>query len=106
MVLLAKRVSALRPPEMSNSTSSAVECLRNLSKMEAAWSWVSIQHSALSIQPSCGVADVDNSWLTGEFANATWSIRPGSRPFRINFPNQRRKHLLDLFHLLIQSLIA
>src|ERR1700677_1471004 len=54
MMLLAKRVSALFPPEKRTPTSSAVECFLMRSKMSAAWLLVSIQvssqhhHSALS----------------------------------------------------------
>jgi len=37
MTLLAKRVSELDPPEKETSSSPAVESLRMLSKMAAAW---------------------------------------------------------------------
>src|ERR1700733_3165927 len=48
MMLLAKRVSAKRPPEKSTSTSSAVEILLMRSKMSPAWPRVSIQYLAFS----------------------------------------------------------
>src|ERR1043165_8673640 len=52
MVLLAKRVSAKRPPEKRTSTSSAEEIFLMRSKMSPACSFVSIQHSAFSTQQS------------------------------------------------------
>ena len=52
MVLLAKRVRANVPPENRTSTSSAVEIFLIRPKISPALSLVSIQHSAVSTQPT------------------------------------------------------
>src|SRR5579872_867567 len=90
MVLLAKRVSAKRPPAKRTSTSSAEEIFLMRSKMSPACSFVSIQTLPFSLP----------LWLRGELASL--ESTPDLNPPKTG----RRRTVAGAHHLLGLSLPA